>query len=40
MLQDGALVCGEARLNFKEALERRFGKGSGGELIGKWRDWP
>jgi CO/xanthine dehydrogenase Mo-binding subunit len=33
-LQDEALVCGEARLTFKEALERRFGKGSGGELIG------
>jgi CO/xanthine dehydrogenase Mo-binding subunit len=33
--QDGALVCGEARLTFKEALERRFGKGSGGELIGR-----
>ncbi len=33
-LQDGALVCGEARLTFKEALERRFGKGTGGELIG------
>jgi CO/xanthine dehydrogenase Mo-binding subunit len=33
-VQDGFLVCGEARLVFKEALERRFGKGSGGELIG------
>jgi CO/xanthine dehydrogenase Mo-binding subunit len=33
-LQDGALIAGEARLTFKEALERRFGKGSGGELIG------
>jgi len=33
-LQEGALICGEARLTFKEALERRFGKGSGGELIG------
>jgi CO/xanthine dehydrogenase Mo-binding subunit len=33
-LQEGALICGEARLNFQEALERRFGKGSGGELIG------
>jgi CO/xanthine dehydrogenase Mo-binding subunit len=33
-LQDGALISGEARLTFKEALERRFGKGGGGELIG------
>jgi CO/xanthine dehydrogenase Mo-binding subunit len=33
--QDGALICGEARLTFKEALERRFGKGAGGELIGR-----
>jgi CO/xanthine dehydrogenase Mo-binding subunit len=33
-LQEGALVCGEARLDFKETLEHRFGKGSGGELIG------
>lgn len=33
-LQDGALICGEARLTFKEALERRFGRGTGGELIG------
>jgi CO/xanthine dehydrogenase Mo-binding subunit len=33
-LQEGSLICGEARLTFKEALERRFGKGSGGELIG------
>jgi CO/xanthine dehydrogenase Mo-binding subunit len=30
-LQDGALIAGEARLTFKEALERRYGKGSGGE---------
>ncbi len=34
-LKEGALVCGEARLTFEEALERRFGKGSGGELIGR-----
>ena len=34
-IQDGFLVCGEARIAFKEALERRFGKGSGGELIGR-----
>jgi len=39
-LQDGALVCGEARLTFKEALERRFGKGSGGELIGQGATTP
>ena len=31
---DGALVAGEARLSFREAFERRFGKGSGGEMIG------
>ncbi len=31
---DGALICGESRLTFKEAFERRFGKGSGGEMIG------
>lgn len=31
---DGALVCGESRLTFKEAFEKRFGKGSGGEMIG------
>jgi CO/xanthine dehydrogenase Mo-binding subunit len=39
-LQDGALVCGEARLTLKEALERRFGKGSGGELIGHGETGP
>lgn len=39
-LRDGALVCGEARLTFREALERRFGKGSGGELIGKGDTTP
>lgn len=33
-VQEGSLISGEARLSFKEALERRFGKGSGGELIG------
>lgn len=33
-LIDGALVAGEARLSFREAFERRFGKGSGGEMIG------
>src|SRR5262245_66035292 len=39
-LQDGALISGEARLSFKEALERRFGKGSGGELIGHGETGP
>ncbi|HEU4341379.1 MAG TPA: xanthine dehydrogenase family protein molybdopterin-binding subunit, partial [Candidatus Binatia bacterium] len=39
-VQDGALVCGEARLAFNEALERRFGKGSGGELIGHGETGP
>ena len=39
-LQDGALICGEARLSFTEALERRFGKGSGGELIGRGETGP
>jgi CO/xanthine dehydrogenase Mo-binding subunit len=39
-LQDGALVCGEARLDFKEVLERRFGKGGGGELIGTGETGP
>jgi CO/xanthine dehydrogenase Mo-binding subunit len=39
-LQDGALICGEARLSFKETLERRFGKGSGGELIGRGETGP
>jgi len=32
-LVDGALICGEMRLSFREAMARRFG-GSGGELIG------
>jgi len=39
-LREGALVCGEARLTFKEALEQRFGKGSGGELIGHGETGP
>ncbi|MGE5306557.1 MAG: xanthine dehydrogenase family protein molybdopterin-binding subunit [Alphaproteobacteria bacterium] len=39
-LQEGALVCGEARLTFREALEHRFGKGSGGELIGRGDTTP
>ncbi|HEY3302065.1 MAG TPA: xanthine dehydrogenase family protein molybdopterin-binding subunit [Candidatus Binatia bacterium] len=30
---DGTMICGEMRITFREALERRFG-GSGGELIG------
>ena len=32
-LTDGALVCGEARMSFAEALEKRFGAAAG-ELIG------
>ncbi len=39
-VQDGSLISGEARLTFKEALERRFGKGSGGELIGHGETTP
>jgi CO/xanthine dehydrogenase Mo-binding subunit len=39
-LQDGSLITGEARLTFREALERRFGKGSGGELIGHGETTP
>ncbi len=39
-LQDGSLISGEARLTFGEALERRFGKGSGGELIGRGETTP
>jgi CO/xanthine dehydrogenase Mo-binding subunit len=39
-VQDGFLVCGEARLAFVEALERRFGKGGGGELIGRGDTTP
>ncbi len=31
---DGGLVCGEAKMSFKEALQCRFG-GPGGELIGR-----
>jgi CO/xanthine dehydrogenase Mo-binding subunit len=37
---DGALICGESRLTFKEALERRFGKGAGGEMIGRGEVGP
>ncbi|HUF43594.1 MAG TPA: xanthine dehydrogenase family protein molybdopterin-binding subunit [Verrucomicrobiae bacterium] len=37
---DGALICGESRLTFKEAFERRFGKGSGGEMIGRGEAGP
>ncbi|MFQ5902276.1 MAG: xanthine dehydrogenase family protein molybdopterin-binding subunit, partial [Candidatus Binatia bacterium] len=33
-VEDGGLVCGEAKMSFKEALQRRFG-GPGGELIGR-----
>jgi CO/xanthine dehydrogenase Mo-binding subunit len=39
-VQEGSLVSGEARLTFKEALERRFGRGSGGELIGRGETGP
>ncbi|MBI4488951.1 MAG: xanthine dehydrogenase family protein molybdopterin-binding subunit [Deltaproteobacteria bacterium] len=31
---DGGLICGEAKLSYREALTRRFG-GPGGELIGR-----
>jgi CO/xanthine dehydrogenase Mo-binding subunit len=37
---EGALVCGEARMAFREAFERRFGKGSGGEMIGRGEVGP
>ncbi|MGH7871568.1 MAG: xanthine dehydrogenase family protein molybdopterin-binding subunit [Candidatus Binatia bacterium] len=37
---DGALICGESRMAFKEAFERRFGKGSGGEMIGRGEAGP
>ncbi len=37
---DGALVCGESRLTFREAFERRFGKGAGGEMIGRGEAGP
>jgi CO/xanthine dehydrogenase Mo-binding subunit len=37
---DGALICGESRLTFKEAFERRFGKASGGEMIGRGEAGP
>jgi CO/xanthine dehydrogenase Mo-binding subunit len=37
---DGALICAESRLTFKEAFERRFGKGSGGEMIGRGEAGP
>lgn len=39
-VEDGALICGESRLTFKEAFERRFGKGSGGEMIGRGEAGP
>ena len=39
-VEDGALICGESRLTFKEAFERRFGKGSGGEMIGHGEAGP
>jgi CO/xanthine dehydrogenase Mo-binding subunit len=37
---EGALTCGESRLTFQEAFERRFGKGSGGEMIGRGEAGP
>jgi CO/xanthine dehydrogenase Mo-binding subunit len=37
---EGALICGESRMTFKEAFERRFGKGSGGEMIGRGEAGP
>lgn len=37
---DGALICGESRLTFKEAFEKRFGKASGGEMIGQGAAGP
>jgi CO/xanthine dehydrogenase Mo-binding subunit len=37
---DGALICAESRLTFREAFERRFGKGSGGEMIGRGEAGP
>jgi CO/xanthine dehydrogenase Mo-binding subunit len=39
-VEDGALLCGESRLSFAEAFERRFGKGSGGEMIGRGEAGP
>ncbi|HKY08700.1 MAG TPA: xanthine dehydrogenase family protein molybdopterin-binding subunit [Candidatus Binatia bacterium] len=39
-VENGALICGESRLAFKEAFERRFGKGSGGEMIGRGEAGP
>ena len=39
-VEEGALVCGESRLTFKEAFEKRFGKGSGGEMIGRGEAGP
>jgi len=39
-VSDGALICGESRLTFKEAFEKRFGKGAGGEMIGRGEAGP
>jgi CO/xanthine dehydrogenase Mo-binding subunit len=33
-VEEGSLICGEAKLSFQEALAKRFG-GPGGELIGR-----
>jgi CO/xanthine dehydrogenase Mo-binding subunit len=37
---DGALICGESRMSFKEVFEQRFGKASGGEMIGRGEAGP
>ncbi|MGH7854757.1 MAG: xanthine dehydrogenase family protein molybdopterin-binding subunit, partial [Candidatus Binatia bacterium] len=39
-VEGGALICGESRLTFREAFEQRFGKGSGGEMIGRGEVGP
>jgi CO/xanthine dehydrogenase Mo-binding subunit len=39
-VEEGALICGESRLTFREAFEWRFGKGSGGEMIGHGEAGP
>ncbi|HEY7714160.1 MAG TPA: xanthine dehydrogenase family protein molybdopterin-binding subunit [Candidatus Binatia bacterium] len=39
-VEDGALICGESRITFLEAFERRFGKASGGEMIGRGEAGP
>ena len=39
-VRDGALICGEFRMTLREAFEKRFGKGSGGEMIGRGEAGP